>query len=165
MRTDSEETIICTGFRTRFRGEPYWRPKRDTCSQTSEYREKYRDERVQVQVEGWYIAPVHSHKNVFDLSSAKELDKNLSQPPFPCCVECSLPLHLFRYLYDQTIYSGVEEILFFSRKIDLDVSRRAIAEVKRYCNTCNSIDLAPMHWKRFQKKVHRTIKKILARSK
>lgn len=59
---------------------------------------------------------------------------------------CSLPLQQLRDLHDQTGTQG-EEKTFVLRKdqIDSDVSRSAVAEVVRSCNTCtcNLIDPTP----------------------
>ena len=65
-----------------------------------------------------------------------------------CAVSCSMSPQRVRNIHEQTGHQGVERTLFFVRKVDSTVPRSTVTEVIKACNTCNSIDPAPVHWKR-----------------
>lgn len=48
----------------------------------------------------------------------------------------------------QSGHPGVNRTLYFARLVDPSVSRRAVKSVVGSCNTCRSIDPAPVRWKK-----------------
>lgn len=111
------------------------------------------------------IALVPSHANAADVLTRvpqkwiKGFDDHSSKPSI-CVVACSMPPQRLRDIHEQTGHQGVERTLFFTRKIDSNVPRSAVAEIVKACNTCNSIDPAPAHWIRGRLDVNETWKRL-----
>lgn len=111
------------------------------------------------------IALVPSHANLADVltrvpqSWTKVFEDKSSHPPI-CVVACSMPPQRLRDIHEQTGHQGVERTLFFARRIDSTVPKSAVTDVIKACNTCNSIDPAPVHWKRGRLDVNETWKRL-----
>ena len=53
----------------------------------------------------------------------------------------------FVIVYSLCGHSGIKHMLYFVRVVSARIPRAALQEVIRNCDKCQSIDLAPMHWK------------------
>ena len=51
-------------------------------------------------------------------------------------------------IHPQSEHPGVKWTLYFARLVDPQVSKETAKSVVRACETCRSIDLAPVHWKK-----------------
>lgn len=110
------------------------------------------------------IALVPSHANAADVLTRvprnwiKHFEDSHQSPV--CVAACSMSPRRLRDLHEQTGHQGVERTLYFARKIDSTVPRSAVTEVVKACNTCNSIDPAPVHWKRGRLDVNEIWKRV-----
>ena len=52
------------------------------------------------------------------------------------------------YIHQQSGHPGVKRTMYFARTVDPTVSKELIKSVVRTCEACQSIDPAPVHWKK-----------------
>ena len=110
------------------------------------------------------IALVPSSANLADVLTRVPQNwlKGFDDPhtPVSCAASCALTLDFLADLHGRTGHQGVQRTLYFARKIDSSVSKSDVARVVQTCNTCSSIDPAPVHWKRGHLGVNETWSRV-----
>ena len=79
-----------------------------------------------------------------------DLLKEGKEPVLESCaiVRRRLDEHLVADIHHQSAHPGVKWTLYFARSVDLQVSKETAKSVVKACETCRSIDLAPVRWKK-----------------
>lgn len=79
-----------------------------------------------------------------------EVHKKGGEPVQVSCATATSQLnkHQVTHIHQQSGHPGVKRTLYFARIVDPTVSKELIKSVVRTCEACQSIDPAPVHWKK-----------------
>ena len=79
-----------------------------------------------------------------------DLPKEGGEPALANCARVGgrLSLDQVAKVHHQSGHPGVNRILYFARLVDPHVSKKDVRSIVKACETCRSIDPAPVHWKK-----------------